>query len=415
MTSLRRTVLPSGLRIVTEQVPGVRSASVGAWVGVGSRHETAELHGASHFLEHLLFKGTGSRSAWDISVELDAVGGEANAFTTRDHTCFHARVLDRDVGLAIDVLGDMVTDPLLTPGDVDAEREVLLDEIAMHEDDPEDLVHDVFAGAAWGGTPLGRPVAGSQASVRALDHEQVRRFHRQHYRAPGTVVAVAGNVDHDQVVAQVRRAFDRNCFLAGDRGPLRPSPGRRARPVRPGEHRVTRDLEQVNLLLGTAGLTRHDERRYALGVLDTVLGGGTSSRLFQHVRERRGLAYSVYSFDDRYADAGLVGVAVGCLPERYDEVLSVVREQLADVASSGIDAEELARGKAQLRAALVLGLEDTTARMARLGRGELLHGEVLDIDEVMARIEAVDLTDVRDLAAEVFSRPEVLAVVGPGR
>ena len=410
---VRRTVLPGGLRVITEQMAGVRSASIGVWVGVGSRDETPALHGASHFLEHLLFKGTRERTALDISVALDEVGGEFNAFTAKEYTCFHARVLDADLPLAIDVLGDMITSSRLTADDVDAEREVILDEIAMHDDDPDDVVHNLFAAQAYGDSPLGRPIAGSQESIARLTRDQVARFHKRHYRPATMVVAAAGNLDHATVVRQVRTAFSRRGFLDRDEAPVPPRRSRALRRVQPGTATASRPFEQVNLVLGVGGLTRRDERRFALGVLNTALGGGTSSRLFQEVRERRGLAYSIYSFASHHADAGVVGVSVGCLPDRVDDVLAVVRAELARVAADGISAEELERGIGQLRGGLVLGLEDSGSRMSRLGKAELVHDELLSIDEVLARIEAVTVPEVRALAADLFTQPEILAVVGP--
>jgi predicted Zn-dependent peptidase len=410
---IRRTVLPSGLRVVSEQMAGARSASIGVWIGVGSRDETASTHGASHFLEHLLFKGTDERSALDISIALDAVGGEFNAFTAKEYTCFHARVLGEDLPLAVDVLGDMITGSLLEAHDVDAERDVILDEIAMHEDDPDDVVQNLLAELAWGSGPLGRPIAGTTDSISAMTRAQIQRFYRKHYRPENIVVSVAGAVDHSDVVKAVRRSFGRHGFLADSAEPVGPrSSGRHPR-IRGREGRISRPFEQVNVVLAAEGVTRDDDRRFALGVLNTALGGGTSSRLFQEVREHRGLAYSVYSFASHYADSGLVGVAVGCLPDRLDDVLEVVRVELSRIAAHGITAEELARGKGQLIGGLVLGLEDSASRMMRLGKAELVYAEVLGIDEVMARIDAVSLGDVRAVAQEIFSRPELLAVVGP--
>ncbi|WP_341927305.1 pitrilysin family protein [Nocardioides psychrotolerans] len=412
---VRRTVLPGGLRVVTEQIAGARSAAVGVWVGVGSRDETAKLHGASHFLEHLLFKGTTERSALDISIALDAVGGEFNAFTAKEYTCFHARVLDEDLPLAVDVLGDMITNSTITDEDVEAERDVILDEIAMHDDDPDDVVHNLFAEQAWGReSPLGRDIAGTVLSIEALTRTQIRRFYRRHYTAANMVVAVAGSVDHTALVRQVRRAFGRNGFLSGDAVPAPPRTSGRGSRITPGTVEATRPFEQVNLVLGMKGMARGDERRFALGVLNTALGGGTSSRLFQEVRERRGLAYSVFSFASHHADSGIVGVSVGCLPSKLDEVLATVRTELSRVAAHGISAEELARGKGQLRGGLVLGLEDSGSRMSRLGKSELVHDELLSIDDVLARIDAVTLDEVSSVAAEIFSQPEILAIVGPG-
>jgi predicted Zn-dependent peptidase len=411
---VRRTVLPGGLRVVTEAMPGVRSASIGVWVGIGSRDESPALSGASHFLEHLLFKGTPTRSALDISVALDEVGGEFSAFTAKEYTCFHARVLDEDLPLAVDVLGDMVTSSAITAEDVEAEREVILDEIAMHDDDPDDVVGNVFAQKAWGGSPLGRPIAGSVESIKALTRAQIRGYYRRRYTAANMVVAVAGNVDHASVVRQVRKAFSRAGFLADAGGqPARVRRGDRARRTSTGDVVVNRPFEQVNLVLGVNGLVRTDERRYALGVLNAALGGGTSSRLFQEVRERRGLAYSVYSYATHYADAGTFAVAVGCLPAKVGEVLGVVRGELDRLARDGIDREELRRGQGQLRGGLVLSLEDSGSRMSRIAKSELLYDELPSIDEVLHRVTDVTLDDVNSLARDLFAQRQTLAVVGP--
>ena len=410
---VRRTLLPGGLRVITEQMPGVRSASVGVWVGVGSVDETEKQHGCSHFLEHLLFKGTSERTAMDISAALDAVGGEFNAFTAKEYTCFHARVLDEDLAMSIDVLGDMITDSTLAAEDVEAERDVILDEIAMHDDDPDDVVHNLFAEQAWGTAPVARNIAGSVTSIEALTRGQVLRFYRRHYRAANIVVSVAGNIEHLAVVRAVKAAFGRNGFLSGDDLPVTPTSSDKARRVHPGVARATRPFEQVNLVLGVKGITRTDERRYALGVLNTALGGGTSSRLFQEIREVRGLAYSVFSFAEHHADAGLVGVSVGCLPGKVEAVLSTVRAELAKVAAEGITEEELVRGKGQLRGGMVLGLEDSGSRMSRLGKAELVYDELLSIEEIIGRLDAVTLDQVRELAAELFGQPEILAIVGP--
>ena len=414
VSRVRRTVLPGGLRVITEAMPGVRSATVGVWVGVGSRDESPRLSGASHFLEHLLFKGTPTRSAMDISVEMDTVGGEFNAFTAKEYTCFHVRVLDQDLPLAVDVLGDMLTSSLIAAEDVEAEREVILDEIAMHDDDPDDVVHNLYAEKAWGGSPLGRPIAGNVDSIRTLTRAQISRYYRTRYRPESMVVAAAGNLDHATVVRLVRRAFGRADFLSEpNTEALAVRRGERMRRSATGQVVSTRPFEQVNLVLGVNGLVRTDERRYALGVLNAALGGGTSSRLFQEVREKRGLAYSVYSFASNYADAGMFGIALGCLPAKVGEVLRVVREELRGLAEQGLTSEELERGKGQLRGGLVLGLEDSGARMSRIAKAELLYDELPSIDEVIRRIDAVTLVDVQLLAKELFSQPETLAVVGP--
>ena len=391
---------------------GVRSASVGVWLGVGSRDETPRLSGACHFLEHLLFKGTPSRSALEISVALDEVGGEFNAFTAKEYTCFHARVLDADLPLAIDVLGDMVTSSLLTAEDVEAEREVILDEIAMHDDDPEDVVTNLHARLAYGDAPLGRPIAGTAASITALTREQVVRFYRRHVRAGNVVVAAAGGLDHDDVVRRVAAAFSAGGWLDGPGGPTPPRRGT-FRHAAARSATVTRPFEQANIVLGFDGVSRTDDRRYTLGVLNAALGGGPSSRLFQEVRERRGLAYSIYSYTSHHADAGTFCVGAGCLPGKLDDVLTVVRGELAALAERGIDEDELRRGKGQLRGGLVLGLEDSGSRMSRIAKAELLYDELPSVEEMIARIDAVTLADCRDLARTLLTRRETLAVVGP--
>ncbi len=399
---------------MTEAMPGVRSASIGVWVGVGSRDESPTLSGASHFLEHLLFKGTHTRTALDLSVALDTVGGELNAFTAKEYTCFHARVLDQDLALAVDVLGDMVTSSTISAEDVEAEREVILDEIAMHDDDPDDVVTNLYAEKAWGSSPLGRPIAGTVESIKSLTRAHVARYYRSRYVPENMVVAVAGNVDHATVVRQVRKAFSRSNFLADTSvRPLAVRRGHRARRSVSGEIVVSRPFEQVNLVLGVNGLVRTDDRRYALGVLNAALGGGTSSRLFQEVREHRGLAYSVYSYAAHYADAGAFAVAVGCLPSKVNEVLSVVRTELGRLAEHGVTDEELRRGKGQLRGGLVLSLEDSGSRMSRIAKAELVYDELPSIDEVISRIDEVTLDDVQTLARNLFTQPETLAVVGP--
>ncbi len=408
---VRRTVLPGGLRVITEAMPTVRSASIGIWVGVGSRDEPPALAGASHFLEHLLFKGTAQRSALDISAELDAVGGEMNAFTGKEYTCYHARVIDSDLPLAVDVLVDMVTRSRLAAPDVESERSVILEEIAMNDDDPDDVVHDLICAQAWGDNPLGRPIAGLVSDVEGLTRDHIVRHHSTHYRPHEIVVAVAGNLDHNVVVGLVRAAF--GSTLAGDGQPsgLRSAAGEV--PFAPGASLVSRPTEQANLVLALPGLHRLDERRHAAGVLTTALGGGMSSRLFQEVRERRGLAYSVYAFGAAYADTGLLGVYAGCAPGKVESVLSLCREQLALAAKDGLDAEELERAKGQLRGSIVLALEDSGSRMSRIGKADLLQGEVVGLDEAVARVDAVTLDDVQELAQHMLTADPALAVVGP--
>jgi len=411
---VRRTVLPGGLRVLSEHVPGVRSAAYGVWVGVGSRDESVRQMGCSHYLEHLLFKGTHRRSALDISAALDAVGGELNAFTAKEYTCFYARVLDADLPLAVDVVSDVVTSALIRGEDVEAERGVILEEIAMRDDDPSDAVHDVFAEQVLGDTPLGRPVIGTVESIGALSRATVHGYWRRNYTPERMVVAAAGNVDHGALLRLVRRAFAGVLERADvDVRPSVPRPDTAATRRGSAVHLTPRRTEQANLVLGGTGVSRLDERRYALSVLNAALGGGMSSRLFQEVREKRGLAYSVYSYNTQYSGAGLFGVYAGCQPGKVDQVIELCRAQLDEVAAHGVTAEEMARGQGQLKGQYVLGLEDTGSRMVRIGKSELVYGEHLSVDEALGRIDAVTLDDVRAVAAEVLDRTPSLSVIGP--
>jgi predicted Zn-dependent peptidase len=410
---VRHTVLPGGLRIVTEAVPTVRSVTVGIWVGVGSRDETTAQCGASHYLEHLLFKGTRRRDALDISAAIDAVGGEMNAFTSKEYTCFYARVLDSDLPLAVDVVCDLVTSSLIRGADVDSERGVILEEIAMHEDDPTDMVHDKFAQVLFGDSPLSRPVLGTVESIESIGRGAIASYYRRRYRPQDMVVAVAGNVDHAAVVRLVKAAFAQAGQLDGDAAPSEPRHGKRPARTGSGVRVFRRTTEQANVVLGMPGVSRTDERRFALGVLNSALGGGMSSRLFQEVREKRGLAYSVYSYHAQYADTGLFGVYAGCVPRKVDDVLALCREQIEAVSATGITEVELERGKGQLKGSLVLGLEDTGSRMSRIGKAELVYGELLSVDQILAKIDAVSLADVADVAGDLLTVAPTLAVVGP--
>ena len=409
---VRRTVLPNGLRIVTESVPGVRSVSFGVWVGVGSRDETPQQMGSAHFLEHLLFKGTERRSAWDISSVIEAVGGEMNAFTTKEYTCYYARVLDTDTALAVDVVCDLVTHGLLGAADIESERAVILEEIAMNEDDPGDVVHDLFMETYYGASPLGRSILGTQDTVRGLSARGIRSFYRRNYVPSRIVVSAAGSVDHDEIVRLVRAAFD---HVDGDADPVtrRLSARGAAVPGRGAASLTVRSLEQANLVIGFGGVRRTDDRRYALGVLNAALGGGMSSRLFQQVREERGLAYSVYSFVTSFSDSGFTGVYAGCLPGKIREVIGVCRDVVAGVVTDGLSDEELRRGKGQMKGGMVLGQEDTGARMSRIAKGELLYDEIPSVDEVLRRIDEVTHDDVRELAAGLLKDEPTFAVIGP--
>jgi predicted Zn-dependent peptidase len=409
---VRRTVLPGGLRVLTEAMPGVRSATFGIWVGIGSRDEAPALAGATHYLEHLLFKGTAKRDALEISAALDAVGGEMNAFTAKEYTCYYARVLDTDLPLAIDVVSDMVTASLIRAEDVDSERGVILEEIAMNEDDPGDLVHELFTEALLGDQPLGRPVLGTVDSINALTRNQIAGYYRRRYRPPHMVVAAAGNVDHAKVVRLVKKAFA-DVPVDADAEPAAPRGGHRA--IRGGGtvRVLERPTEQAHLVLGMPGVSRSDDRRFALAVLNAALGGGMSSRLFQEIREKRGLAYSVYSYTSGFADLGMFGIYAGCLPGKVHEVLRICRAELAKVAADGIDDEELQRAIGQLHGSLVLGLEDSGSRMSRIGKSELVYGEHLSVDDQLAIIGAVTAEQVREVARDILGQRPTLALVGP--
>jgi len=322
-------------------------------------------------------------------------------------------VLDEDLPLAIDVLADLVTDSLITPDDVESERAVILEEIAMHDDDPSDVVHEQFSAELYGDTPIGRPILGTAESINSLTRDRIVEYYRRYYQPPRTVVSVAGSVDHDRVVELVAAAYDRVGALGGDEPPAPPRLSGPGVEPRSGVRVVDRPTEQANLVLGTTGLARTDERRFALGVLNAALGGGMSSRLFQEIREKRGLAYSAYSYTSQYADTGQFGIYVGCLPSKIDEVLKICRDEVARVVDEGITEEEIVRGKGQMRGGLVLGLEDTGSRMSRIGKSELVYESLMPVDEVLRRIDAVTPEDIAAVARDVLNRPLTLAVIGP--
>jgi predicted Zn-dependent peptidase len=410
---IRRTVLPGGLRVVTETMPSVRSVTFGIWTGIGSRDEKPEESGATHYLEHLLFKGTPTRSALEISAAIDAVGGEMNAFTAKEYTCYYARVLDTDLPLAIDVICDLVTSAVIRPEDVHQERNVILEEMAMTEDEPGDLIHDEFAYALLGDSPLGRPILGSIDSVNALTRDAIAEYYHARYTDDHLVVSAAGNLEHDMVVALVDAAFQK---ARGQRDtaaqPVEPRIGGTPDPTFHGLRLLTKQTEQTHVVLGVPGVARTDMRRYPLGILSTILGGGMSSRLFQEVREKRGLAYSVYSFSTHYSDMGMFGVYAGCQPENFAEVLKICRDELQKVAEHGVTEDELRRGIGQVRGSTVLSLEDTGSQMTRIGKNELVYGEHLTIEELLGRVEAVTVDDVRRAAAEFLTQPQAIAVIG---
>jgi len=412
--TVRRTVLASGLRIVTEEIPTVRSAAFGIWVNVGSRDESLKVAGASHFLEHLLFKGTKRRSALEISSSIEAVGGEMNAFTSKEYTCFYARVIDKDLPLAIDVISDLITSSLGKSSDVEAERKVVLEEISMRDDDPADLVHELFAETFYGDTTLGRSILGTTKSIKSLSRSAVFNYYKKRYLPEDIVVAVAGNIRHQQVVDQIIAALSRDEFL--DRSEkkfnLRPSQEYNRKPKR-NVGLINRKTEQAHIVLGMPGVNRDDKRRFAMGVLSAALGGGMSSRLFQEIREKRGLAYSVYSYAQQFAGSGFLALYAGSTPSKAVEVIKIMRGVLEDVASNGLTSEELIKAQGAVSGSLVLGQEDTGSRMSRIGKSELIYGQVLSFDEILREISAVDSAAIANLASEVLGSAPSLAIVGP--
>lgn len=418
---VRRSVLPGGVRVLTEHMPGLRSATVGAWVGVGSRDETSGHFGSTHFLEHLLFKGTERRTAMDIAEAFDAVGGEANAATGKEHTSYYARVLDDDLPMAVDVIADMVTSARLDTDELETERGVILEELAMNDDDPSDVVHEQFATAVFGSHALGRPIGGTPQTIRDVPRDAVWEHYRQHYRPATLVVTAAGGVDHDALCQQVLRALPAGGWSLEDHavpvgrrvGGDRLLAGELGIPSDGTELTVRRPTEQANVIVGGLCLTATDDRRFALTVLNAVLGGGMSSRLFQEIREKRGLAYSTYSFSSGHAETGLFGLYAGCTPAKVDEVTSLLVLELEKLAQDPITPAELRRSIGQVSGGLVLGMEDTGSRMSRLGRAELVHGELLSTDESLERIRAVTAADIQSLAVLLAAQPRSVVRVGP--
>jgi predicted Zn-dependent peptidase len=400
------TRLDSGLRVVTESVPAVRSVALGFWIKTGSRNESPAQAGLSHFLEHLLFKGTDRFSSLEIDETFDAMGAEVNAGTGKETTSVYSRFLDRHLDRAFDVLQDMVLRPSYP--DIDSERQVVIEEIAMYEDEPSDKVHDVLATAIFGDHPLGRPVIGRAEVIDSVPVPDIAAYHDSRYPPSNIVVAAAGSVDHDRVVALVEGA------LPAGSAAVAPDPEAAPSELVPSVRFHAKDTEQYHLCLGGPGLPRGDERRFALRVLDTILGGSTSSRLFQEVREKRGLAYAVYSYSSQYADSGHVGLYVGTRPDNVAEAMDVIGTELRRIAEQDVSEEELDRARENAKGRTTLSMESTLARMNRLGGSLLMDVPLLSLDEVLAAIDAVTMDDVKALAAELFD-PGRMSAAGVGR
>ena len=410
---VRRSVLPSGVRILSEQVPGARSATIGYWVAVGSRDEQPGTFGSTHFLEHLLFKGTKSRTALEIAVSFDSVGGEHNAMTAKEYTCYYAKIQDRDLSMAVEVIADMLTSSLIDPTEFETERGVILEELSMADDDPGDVANERFFEAVLGAHPLGRPIGGSAETIKAATRDAVVSHYRDNYRPQDLVITVAGAVDHDELVAGVGSALSAAGWdLAAAATPVarrQNDPDR----IERGSHLtvVHRPVEQANVIVGVSGLSATDKRRSTMAVLNSILGGGMSSRLFQEIREKRGLVYSVYSFSPGYSDAGVFGMYAGCAPSKAIQVTELMMSEFRRMGS-GVTDDEMRRAKGQLSGAAALALEDSDTRMSRLGRSEITLGEFMDLDESLRRLALVTQADVQELAEELASRPVSIAAVG---
>jgi len=402
----RLTTLPNGLRVITETMPSVRSVAVGAWVDTGSRDEAPPEAGCSHFLEHLLFKGSERLTAQDIARAFDSVGARSNAFTSKEYTCFWAQLRDDDLPMGMDLLAEMLLRPAFRPEDIESETNVVLEEINMNEDDPGDVAHDQFARALWGEHCLALPVLGTKESIGGMPREVISAYWDRRYQPSATVISAAGHVEHERVLELAEEHF------GGWQGP--PVDHDYGAPaVVPRVETRTRETEQAHLVFGGEALTRGDDRRFSFGLLNHVLGSGMSSRLFREIREERGLAYAVYSFRMPYADSGAYGIYAGTTPRQAGQVLDLVRETLAKLAAEGVTAEELDRAKGNMKGSLALTMEETNSRMVRLGRHELTGVSHLSLDETVAAIDAVTLDDVHAVAEEVFSSPRVLGAVGP--
>ncbi|HUE58364.1 MAG TPA: pitrilysin family protein [Acidimicrobiales bacterium] len=404
--TIRTTVLPEGLTVVSEHMQGVRSASIGYWVGTGSVDEDPSEAGASHFLEHLLFKGTEQRSARSIAEAVDSVGGDMNAFTTKEYTTFYVRMLGEDAGMGVDILSDIMWGPAFRQDEIDSERQVILEEILMHSDEPADLVHDVLAAALFPGHPLGRQVLGEADTIAGMTRDDIAAFHREHYLPGNIVVAAAGELDHDQLVDRLASR------LPGRAGG---SATRRAAPAVPPARLevLRRRTEQAHLAVAVPAPDRDSEERHAMSIVEHILGGGMSSRLFQSIREERGLAYAIFAYRLGFQGAGALGVYAGTSPDKAGEVRDLILDELHTVADEGITQLELDSARSHIRGSMALGLEDSGARMSRIGHSQLVHGEVLPVEQVERRLAELSLDEVNEIAKKWLAHPPTVACVGP--
>ena len=408
MQNWEHTELDSGERVISERLGHVRSATVGYWIGSGSRDETDAKAGMSHFIEHLLFKGSQSYTALDIAEIFDGLGGELNAATSREHTLVYARVPDHHLDTALDVMSDMVFSPLFE--ELDAEREVVLEEIAMYEDTPQELVHDLIAEAIFGTHALGRPVIGTADVISSVTRRSILGYHRSMYTPGNIVVAAAGNVDHGRLVELVERGVERRAATANGRPRVRPA---LVKTPKPGLRFQRKDTEQYHVCVGAPGIARSDKRRFAASILDAILGGSASSRLFQEIREKRGMAYAVYSFLSQYTDTGQIGIYVGTREDNLAEALAIAAAEIADIAGGNLPDRELDRAKENLKGRILLSMESTSTRMNRLGKSLISESEILSLDRIVAEIDAVERESVCELAA-VLLAPDRLSAAGIG-
>ncbi len=403
----KETTLDCGLKVITEEIPYVRSVSLGFWIAVGARDESDRFNGMSHFLEHLMFKGTKTRTAKQISETFDALGGELNAYTAKEYTYFYTRLLDEQVSVGAEVLSDMLQNSLFGEKEISAEKEVVIEEINLHQDTPDELVHDLFAQCLWKNHPLGRSGLGDADTVRSFTKSDVVNFFSRNYVFDNMVVAAAGNLKHEHIVDLARKSFTRKTTKRGPRRRLAPK-------ASSGVKLVRKNTEQAHIALGTEGLHAKHEDRFALAILDNILGGGMSSRLFQEVREKRGLVYSIYSYLALYAETGLFSVYAGTRPSQAEQVVRIVKEEIEKIKEQGVMQEELHRSKEHLKGQLVLGMESTGTRMIRLGKSEIIQGEILSLDALVERIDRVSSADVLRVAQKVFGSSGLfLTAIGP--
>ncbi|OFW36598.1 MAG: hypothetical protein A3F70_11815 [Acidobacteria bacterium RIFCSPLOWO2_12_FULL_67_14] len=403
-STIVRDVLPNGLRLLTEQMPHVRSVSIGVWLARGSRHETVEQSGIAHFVEHMLFKGTATRTAEDIAQTIDSIGGQMDAFTAKEYASYYIKVLDEHLPLAVDVLSDIVMRPAFDPGDLEREKKVVLEEIKMVEDTPDDLVHELFTEHFWRDHPLGRPILGTRETVEALTAEALREYFGDAYASPNLIVAAVGNVEHESVRDLVMKFFE---GLPAETAPLVEERPR----VVPHVLIRTKELEQSHVCLGASSYQQDHADRYTSYVLNTVLGGSMSSRLFQNVREKRGLAYAVFSGLSAYRDAGSITVYAGCANDAVDELIDVVVAELRRLKEEALPETELRRAKDHLKGSLMLNLESTSSRMSHLARQEIYFDRQYGLDETLAGVERVTADEVRRVAQDLFADGALAATV----